>query len=69
MSRPPRIEYSGALYHVTSRGNERRAIYREDTDFTLFLDTLAEVCDPFNWVIHSFCLMTNHYHLVVEIKS
>ena len=66
MSRPLRIEYAGALYHVTSRGNERKAIYREKSDFNLFLDTLADVCDRFNWVIHSWCLMTNHYHLVVE---
>ncbi|WP_263079874.1 transposase [Endozoicomonas sp. Mp262] len=66
MSRPLRIQYAGALYHVTSRGNERKAIYREDADFCLFLDTLADVCEQFNWVIHSFCLMTNHYHLVVE---
>ncbi|WP_299734761.1 transposase [uncultured Endozoicomonas sp.] len=66
MSRPLRIQYAGALYHVTSRGNERRAMYREDADFQLFLDTLAEVCERFNWVIHSFCLMTNHYHLMVE---
>ena len=61
-----RIEYAGALYHVTSRGNERKPIYREEVDFCLFLDVLAEVCDRFNWVIHSWCLMTNHYHLVVE---
>nr|WP_306671054.1 transposase [Endozoicomonas sp. SESOKO1] len=54
------------MYHVTSRGNERKPIYREEVDFNLFLDTLAEVCDRFNWVIHSWCLMTNHYHLVVE---
>ncbi|USE36350.1 transposase [Endozoicomonas sp. SCSIO W0465] len=66
MSRPLRIQYAGALYHVTSRGNERKAIYREEVDFNLFLDVLAEVCDRFNWVIHSWCLMTNHYHLVVE---
>ena len=52
--------------HVTSRGNERKPIYRNDADFQLFLNTLSEVCDQFNWVIHSFCLMTNHYHLVVE---
>ena len=66
MSRPLRIEYAGALMHVTSRGNERKPIYRNDVDFQLFLNTLSEVCDQFNWVIHSFCLMTNHYHLVVE---
>ncbi|WP_257263980.1 transposase [Endozoicomonas sp. ONNA2] len=61
-----RIKYAGALYHVTSRGNERNPIYREEVDFNLFLDTLAEVCDRFHWTIHSWRLMTNHYHLVVE---
>ena len=66
MSRPLRIQYAGALYHVTTRGNERRAIYRKEADFQLFIDTLAEVCERFNWVIHSYCLMTNHYHLLVE---
>ncbi|WP_095210099.1 transposase [Endozoicomonas ascidiicola] len=55
MSRPLRIQHAGALYHVTSRGNERKPIYREDADFQLFLATLSEVCDRFNWVIHSFC--------------
>ena len=66
MSRPVRLEYAGALYHVTSRGNERKPIYLEDDDFELFLECLAGVCERFNWVIHSYCLMTNHYHLLVE---
>ncbi len=66
MSRPLRLEYAGALYHVTSRGNERKAIYLEDSDFSLFLEVLGEVCKQCNWVIHAWCLMTNHYHLVVE---
>jgi len=66
MSRPLRLEFSGALYHVTSRGNEKKAIYLEDSDFEMFLSLLAEVCLRFNWVIHSYCLMTNHYHLVIE---
>ncbi|WP_263079861.1 transposase [Endozoicomonas sp. Mp262] len=69
MSRPLRIEYAGALYHVTSRGNERKAIYREGADFELFLDVLAEVCERFHWVIHSWCLMSNHYHVVVETPN
>lgn len=60
-------KYDGALYHCTTRGNERRPIYYcKDAGFHLFLNMRAEVCDRFNWVIHSFCLMTNHYHLVVE---
>ena len=66
MSRPLRLEYAGALYHVTSRGNERKAIFREESDFSLFLEVLADVCSQCNWVIHAWCLMTNHYHLVVE---
>ena len=66
MSRPLRLEFSGALYHVTSRGNEKKPIYSENTDFEMFLSLLAEVCQRFNWVIHSYCLMTNHYHLVIE---
>ena len=69
MSRPLRIEYAGALYHVTSRGNERKPIFREEADFALFLDVLAEVCERFNWVIHAWCQMTNHYHLVVETPN
>ncbi|PMJ90631.1 transposase [Vibrio sp. 10N.261.55.A7] len=66
MSRPLRIEYAGALYHVTSRGNARQPIYLDEADFALFLDVLADTCRRFNWVIHSYCLMTNHYHLLVE---
>lgn len=66
MSRPLRLEFAGALYHITSRGNEKKAIYLEDADFELFLSLMAEVCQRFNWVIHAYCLMTNHYHLVVE---
>jgi putative transposase len=66
MARPLRIEYDGALYHVTSRGNERRAIFRDDTDRELFLNTLAEVVERFHWICHAYCLMDNHYHLVIE---
>jgi putative transposase len=66
MSRPLRIEFSGALYHVTSRGNERKAIYLEENDFEIFLNLLNTVCSRYNWVIHAYCLMDNHYHLLVE---
>ena len=69
MSRPLRLEYPGALYHITSRGNERRPIYWEDSDYQLFLSLLGEVCEHFNWIIHTWCLMTNHYHLVVETRE
>ena len=66
MSRPLRIEFSGALYHVTSRGNGRESIYLDDADRELFMDVLGEVCELFNWLIHAWCQMTNHYHLLVE---
>jgi len=66
MARPLRIEYDGALYHLTSRGNERKAIFRDDTDRELFLATLSQVADRFHWICHAYCLMDNHYHLVIE---
>ncbi|WP_372882325.1 transposase [Psychromonas sp.] len=66
MSRPLRLEFAGALYHVTSRGNERKTIYHQEDDFDLFLKILSDVCEQFNWVIHAYCLMTNHYHFLVE---
>ena len=66
MARPLRLEYSSALYHVTSRGDGREDIYRADSDHQLFLGVLADVWSRFNWTIHAYCLMTNHYHLVVE---
>jgi len=66
MARPLRIEFPGAFYHVTSRGNAQENIYRDDTDRAQFYTVLAEVCDRFNWIIHAYCLMDNHYHLLVE---
>ncbi len=66
MARPLRIEYPGALYHVTSRGDRREPIFEDDKDRLMFLDVLAEVVARFNWLCHAYCLMTNHYHLVVE---
>ncbi len=66
MARPLRIEYDGAVYHVTSRGNERKDIYNNDEDRLLFLDTLKKVNERHNWLCHAYCLMNNHYHLVIE---
>lgn len=66
MARPLRLEYAGAIYHVFSRGNRREPIYLDDQDFGGFVDLLGEVCARFNWVVHAYCLMTNHYHLLVE---
>jgi REP element-mobilizing transposase RayT len=66
MARPLRIEFSGALYHVTSRGDRREPIFEDDEDRQRFFLVLAEVVDRFNWLCHAYCLMTNHYHLVIE---
>ena len=66
MARPLRLEFAGALYHVTSRGDRREAIYEKDEDRELFLSILSEVCELYHWVCHAYCLMGNHYHLLIE---
>jgi len=66
MSRPLRLEYPGAVWHVTSRGNERRGIFRDDEDRTQLLGMLARVVAMFRWKLHAYVLMGNHYHLLVE---
>lgn len=66
MARPLRIEFPGALYHVTSRGDRREDIFADDDDRVLFLEVLGQVVGEFNWLCLAYCLMGNHYHLVVE---
>ena len=66
MPRPLRIEYAGACYHVMSRGDGREAIVVNDKDRTEFLRTLGQACQKTGWQVHAYCLMTNHFHLVVE---
>jgi len=66
MARPLRLEFAGALYHVTSRGDRREDIFLSDDDRSDWLEVLGIVCARFNWVVHAFCQMTNHYHLLVE---
>ena len=66
MSRPLRIEYPGALYHVTSRGNERKNIIITDDDKIRFLSIVATAFERFKILIYAYCLMTNHYHLLLE---
>jgi REP element-mobilizing transposase RayT len=66
MTRPLRLEYPGALYHVTSRGDRKAAIFRDDTDRAVWLQTLGETCAQYQFVIHAFCQMGNHYHLLLE---
>lgn len=66
MTRPLRLEYAGALYHVTSRGDRREDIFFDVKDREVWLEVLTNTCDRFNWVVHSYCQMTNHFHLLVE---
>ncbi len=66
MARPLRIEYAGALYHITSRGDRRESIYEDDDDRKMFLSVLESVVGRFGWLCHGYCLMGNHYHLLVE---
>lgn len=66
MARPLRIEYSGAVYHITSRGNARKRIFKDDIDRDKFLETLSIVVTRFKWLCHAYCLMDNHYHLLIE---
>ena len=66
MARPLRLEFAGALDHVTSRGDRREAIYHDESDRGAWLEALGNVCERFNWVVHAYCQMTNHYHLLVE---
>lgn len=69
MSRPLRIEYPGAIYHLTSRGNARSNIYVTDADRIGFLKLLAQTCQRFGWHSYAWCLMGNHYHLVIETSE
>jgi hypothetical protein len=69
MARPLRIEFPGAIYRVTARGNAREAIVRDDADRDLFLDALGEVVTRFGWLCHADCLMDNHYHQFAKTRS
>jgi REP element-mobilizing transposase RayT len=69
MARPLRIEFSGALYHVTARGNAREDIYREDADRQHFLMLLHNTVNRYDWYCHAYCLMDNHYHLLLETNT
>ncbi len=66
MARPLRIQYEGALYHVTSRGNAKSSIFPEEEDRSAFLDILSRVNERYRWLCHAYCLMDNHYHLMIE---
>ncbi|NLW81562.1 MAG: addiction module toxin RelE, partial [Desulfovibrionales bacterium] len=64
MARPLRIEFPGAIYHVTSRGNAQASIFLDDIDRNTFLSVLGLTMRRFNVICHGYCLMTNHFHLL-----
>ena len=66
MARKLRLEYPGAIYHVMNRGDHREPIFRDDHDREQFLTTLGEACAKTGWQVHAWCLMGNHFHLVLE---
>jgi len=68
MARKERITYPG-FYHVINRGVERRNIYYEDDDFDFFMELLSKLSEFYNISIHSYCLMTNHYHILMETRE
>lgn len=69
MARPLRIEFPGAVYHVMARGNDRAAIFRDDEDRQAFVDNLGRCAERFDWRIWAYCLMDNHYHLLLETRK
>src|ERR1043166_9032286 len=66
MARPLRIQYPGAIYHVMSRGNAKQRIVNRSSDRQIFLDVLENVVERYRWLCHAYCLMSNHYHLLIE---
>ncbi|HKZ17765.1 MAG TPA: transposase, partial [Geobacteraceae bacterium] len=66
MARPLRIEYPGAFYHVTSRGNEQKDVFKSQRDREKFLEYLESSTERYGAVVHAYCLMSNHFHLVLE---
>ncbi len=69
MARPHRLQVAGGVFHVTARGNRRQDIFTSDRDRAYFLALLAVISARLEWRCHAYCLMTNHYHLVVETPN
>ncbi len=66
MARPLRIEYPGAWYHVMNRGRRSESLFLDRKDYQLFVDMLKEISELWNVNIAAYCLMTNHYHLLIQ---
>ncbi len=69
MARPLRIEYSGAFYHITSRGNERKAVFKSERDREKLLSYFGSATERYAAIVHAYCLMDNHYHLLMETPA
>ncbi len=69
MTRPLRIEYPGAVYHLFSRGNEHKDIFRSNIDYELFLDILKDTSELYDFLVHAYCLMPNHFHMLIETPN
>ena len=69
MTQPLRIDFEGAFHHVVARGNGRGPIFLDDVDFRVFLRTFAAVVGKCDWACHAFCLLPNHYHLLLEMRE
>jgi REP element-mobilizing transposase RayT len=66
MARPLRLEFSGAVYHITARGDRQEPIAEDDDDRLTFIDLLGKEVSQQGWILYAFCLMDNHYHLLLE---
>ncbi len=69
MARKPRINFPGAFYHCINRGNQRKSIFLSDDDFLFMLDTLARATAKYEALIHAFCLMPNHFHVLIQVQK
>jgi REP element-mobilizing transposase RayT len=69
MPRPPRIDFEGALHHVFDRGNRRQVICEDSLDYHLFLSLIERAVRRFEWLVHAYCVMPNHYHLLIETPN
>src|SRR2546423_3306345 len=69
MSRPLRLEFPGALFHVTSRGNRKQAIFRDNADHELFLKLFGMAVERFAWIVLTYAMMTNHFHIVIQLTQ
>ncbi len=66
MARKLRVQYPGAIYHLMNHGDRREPIFKDDADRRRWVETLEECCAKTDWQVHAYCLMSNHFHLVLE---